>query len=232
MKKWVLMYSGGLDSYIAYWFLKRELEIDPLLVYVDLNHRYKDYELLAIRETKKYMKNPRIIYEQRLVMGDLEYENAYIPMRNSFLAHIGALHGDVIVITAQKGEMDLPDRSIEFYNKISELLSLLNERQIRVTPLFPEHTKTQIVQWYVKKGLPIEGLLATHSCYKKRNCGNCGACFRRWVSFSLNGIEEKYEVNPWETELAKQYLDKAKKLVYDGDRSDEIIEALRRKGVV
>ena len=40
MSNTALLFSGGLDSLICYYYLKIEEKIDADLIYVDLKHKY------------------------------------------------------------------------------------------------------------------------------------------------------------------------------------------------
>jgi len=225
-EKDVLLFSGGLDSLIAWYYLDY-----PTCLYVDLGHRYSVKEKLVTQTLAKNL-GMKLIIDKRLNLADKEEPDAYIPMRNSFLAHVGALYGDRVWIIAQKGELDLPDRSPKFFNQITNLLQYLNRNpKISVNSPFFSHTKTDMVAWYVKNQLPVENLLLSTSCYKGTNCGTCSACFRRWVSLELNGIEEQYAADPWDSPLAQEYLDKVKQGLYEPTRAKEIIMALNKRGL-
>jgi 7-cyano-7-deazaguanine synthase in queuosine biosynthesis len=227
MSKDILLFSGGLDSLIAWYYLN-----EPKCLYVNLGHKYNIKERIATDSISKAV-GMDLTVDNRLSMGDFEREDAYIPMRNSFLAHIASLYGDKIWIVAQKGEMDIPDRSPKFFNEITDLLKFLNGNlNIQVSTPFSDMTKTDMVSWYVEQGLPIDILKLTSSCYNGDRCGTCPACFRRWVSMELNSISEYYKVNPWETPLAQVYAQRAKEGYYNYQRTDEILLALKRKGVI
>lgn len=240
----ILLYSGGLDSYIGYWYLKEELGLDPALLYVNLGHKYAIQERQAIHRTLDYMNPKAFIETTDLNLSNFEREDAFIPNRNAFLAQMGALYGKNIWIVTQKGETNLPDRNKTFYTKMGELLSFLNEgTPVKVDTPFWDLNKKEMVKWYVEKGLDIEELKKTHSCYQPKEthffggtvilpCGNCGACFRRWTAMSLNGIAELYAVNPWETDTAQEYLYRGKTGFYGEARDTDILEALERKGIV
>lgn len=227
----ILLYSGGLDSFIGYWYIKRELKRTPSLLYVDLGHKYNKQEKQAIERTLEYMNPPQFIEFKNLNLADFEAEDAHIPNRNAFLSLIASLYAyDKIWLVVQKGEMTIRDRDLDFFIKMSDLLSHVTGEQITVDTPFVEKTKTEMVKWYVESGLDIDALKQTHSCYHPidgKPCGNCGACFRRWTAMSLNGIEEEYAVNPWETKLAEEYEQKAWRGTY-GERDFEIIEAMER----
>lgn len=242
MYKNVLMFSGGLDSLIGYFYLTKLNGKEPLAVYSALGHKYMTKEVQAVYHIKNhfayYMQDYakfELIPDTTLRLGHWEKEDAFIPMRNMFLAMVGALYGNRIFIVCQKGEQDLEDRDEEFFKQASDILSRLNNEDIRVMPLFHHMTKTDMVKWYLDNEYPVELLQASVSCYSKdrhvKQCGMCSSCFRRWVAMSLNGIEEEYSSNPWEWEGARQYLDRAHSDHYIKERNLDIIEALARKGI-
>lgn len=230
----VLLFSGGLDSYIAYQFIKRETQEEPYLLYVPLSHRYEAQELEAIGKLMAKGYIPSVKHDYSLYLKQWEQADAFIPMRNSLLAHVAARYGELIWLTVQKGETNTPDRSPQFFDELSNLLTFMNQKHITVTSPFFEMTKVQMVDWYRSKELDLDALRMTSSCYspvKGIGCGTCPSCFRRWVSLELNGIGEKYAKPPWKSKLAEQYLVKGKAGFYGTDRDEEIIRALRKKGV-
>lgn len=228
----VLLYSGGMDSYIAYHYLKAQGK-NPACLYVDLGHRYSMREQGALTQTSMRMPGAKFFVEHSVNLGNFEAPDAFIPLRNSFLAHVGSLYADNVHLVVQKGEMNIPDRSEAFFKSTSEYLTQLHGKPITVSTPFSTMTKVDMVKWYIEAGLPLQGLLDTTSCYSGfvYPCGKCGACFRRWVALSLNGIEEYYTEDPWDTDLAKSYLEKGQAGFYGSGRDEEILEALARKGV-
>jgi len=221
----VLLYSGGLDSYIAWEWLKR-----PKTFYCAIGHRYQDFELAAIQETI-----PLTVVDHSFNLGSWEEPDANVPMRNALLC-MAAAHANShlnpldIILVVQRGEMTIPDRTETFCNSIGALLTNLNERMIWVTSPFFHLTKTQMVEWYVQSGFPVEALLKTRSCFngdEKKPCGACGACFRRWVSLTNNGIKEEHvnDITKWSG--IKTYIRKMQAGEYDELRTKETMEALK-----
>lgn len=197
----VLLFSGGMDSYIAWYFL-----IKPNSVYCDLGHRYAKIERQKIALCEKSVgMNCKI--ETRLNLADWEELDANIPMRNLFLAALAAKDPDVDVIwlICQEGETSIPDRSPDFMAKAGELLSILNSRPVRVQSPFLNQTKVDMVGWYIKTQSLVDpgclNLMAnTIGCYQPiqysnsvKHCGRCAACFRRWVAFKYNKVENDFE---------------------------------------
>jgi len=185
MKNLILLYSGGMDSYIGWEWLDR-----PATLYVDLGHKYREKELIAIQDT---IPDTKIIKNH--VIGNYEKEDAEIPNRNLLLAIYAALEGaNNIAVIVQKDEMSIPDRSDMFFDATSDLLSFLNGKEIEVFSPFVSMDKTDMVEWYVHRDLPIQPLLDTVGCYSDvdGHCGNCSACLRRFIAFKNNDLDPGY----------------------------------------
>jgi len=220
----VLLYSGGMDSYIAWKYLG-----EPQTLYCNIGHRYSRFEMNVIARTV-----PWTIVESSVGLGRWEESNANIPMRNAFLCMLGAYYANEVVLVCQKEEMDMPDRSPYFFTAMSDWLSFLNGRDIQVTNPFPDMTKTQMVEWYVRSGFPIDTLLSTRSCYslEEKACGNCGACFRRWVALINNNLREEYVTPVEKSNVLQDYLKRLEEGKYGELRREETYRALRTAGVL
>jgi 7-cyano-7-deazaguanine synthase in queuosine biosynthesis len=203
----------------------------PTTLYCDLGHRYNEIEKTTV---KKLVKTTYI--DNRLKLGDFEKPDAHIPLRNAFLILIASLYDDGVALVCQKGEQDLSDRSPAFLNRMYETLVLLKEtKKVRVLNPFEHMTKASMVAWYVHGGYDVDDLMKTWSCYTEPGgrtpCGQCSACFRRWVAMSCNDIKENYLTHPWMTPLAQDYITKMKAGEYDEERVSETFTAFRKVGV-
>lgn len=186
----VQLFSGGMDSLIAWEYLGR-----PNRLYVKMNHRYQREELEHIED----MHIPGSFFTSDLsVLGSFEKNDADIPLRNLYLAMVAVNLGfSTIWLVVQKDEMSIPDRTREFLNSSSDILSYLSKRTIKVDTPFENMDKTDMVKWYIDNGKDIDTLKDTWACYhpvKGDPCGNCGACFRRYVAFKENCIDPDYEL--------------------------------------
>jgi 7-cyano-7-deazaguanine synthase in queuosine biosynthesis len=213
----ILLYSGGLDSYIAWWYLGR-----PKTLYCRLGHRYEAKELEAVRRTI-----PETVIDDTLInLGrNWEEEDANIPARNLFLVLVAGMYGaDKVWLVVQEGEMEIPDRSERFFEMATEVCSFLLGREVEVDTPFRHMTKVEMVGWYLKQGLPVEELLKTRSCYSggEKPCGECGACFRRIMALKLNGLDEEMEVKIESSKIGKEYYRKWKEGKYTGKRGEEM----------
>ena len=220
----ILLFSGGMDSFIAYHYLSK-----PKTLYVDLGHRYAPHEVDMV---KKLI--PETIIDTRLNLADWEEKDANIPLRNAFLIMIASKYDKDVVLVVQRGEMSIPDRSPNFFNNFGKWLSFLwgSERSIS-TPFF-HMTKTQMVAWYIQDANLKKDLLSTRSCYSPGDlpCGACAACFRRWVAFINNGLSEEYENDITKYSGIPEYINKMKLKKYDRLRTEETFKALRKVGLI
>jgi 7-cyano-7-deazaguanine synthase in queuosine biosynthesis len=249
--KAVMCFSGGADSLVSWVRMGK-----PDLLQVELGHKYFRLETLAIEELCQFSSEIRTKLRKEKALfrvGETwEKPDAEIPARNLLIAIAAARLGyDQIGLACQLDERTIPDRSEEFFQDASKMLSNLFSRPITLDPVFPDMDKTSMIQWFLsdttdKEREFREGLLRrTVACYtptrrlsmgelgiQEVQCGNCPACFRRAVAFTLNNIEEEYAVDPWSTNVARMYFDKAIKGVYSEQRCQRIISALTKHSKV
>ena len=181
--KRILLFSGGIDSFVAYYFLGK-----PKTLYFDLKNRYSEKE-------KKVIKRliPTTIIDDTLNLGDIEKKNANIPFRNLFLAmKASAKYADKVYIVGIKDDK-VSDKNKKIFKTFSDLLSKLEGRKIEILSPFWEMSKKEILIWYLERGLSKETLLKTISCYSSSKnttyCGKCACCFRKWVALYSIGIK-------------------------------------------
>lgn len=214
----VLLYSGGLDSYVAH-----HLWTPDVLLYVALGHRYQDQELETVARSGLDVQ-----VDRRLYLGDLERDDAIIPLRNLYLAAIASHYGDTIGLGALAGEVN-PDKSERFRQEASQVLSTCYSRSYWSSghPVVLEYplarwTKAQLVAHYLRKGGDGQDLVArTRSCYQATDlpCGVCGACVKRHIALALNGLEEATERPPQESPYLAAIRDRWD--TYDPTRQEE-----------
>jgi len=229
--KEVVLFSGGPDSLIAWEYLKR-----PDALYIQHGCRYEYKQLEAVEKIAVATNNGNIIITDKVLdLSQFESEDAHLPLRNMYFSMIAANMGYVkIWLVTQKGEQSIPDRSSEFLERISRELSIHMERTVHVDCIFPQMTKQDMVKWYVDEGLDLELLKATVSCFHPdyRMCGECPACFRRWIAFEYNGIHEKYRKDLTKWTGTQEYVKKLKNGEYDEDRTKQTLEVLERFSLI
>jgi len=222
----ILLFSGGVDSYIAYHFLKM-----PTIIYFYLGSRYSQKEMHFI---PKLLKESCIILDDSLsFLGKMEEKNAHIPFRNLFLAVTSvAKYSDVVWIAGLKDD-NVSDKNERVFKLWSDHLSELCGRTIQIKSPFWNLTKVDIVNWFANR-YDANLLLSTVSCYSEdpyvKYCGRCQACFRKAVAlYSVNIFLPFHEHS-----IIEYYKDRFNKGMYYKEReahSKIYINRLEKEGL-
>lgn len=196
----ILLYSGGLDSYIAWRMLDYARGGEWTPVYLALTgSRYREKEMGMMPFPKDRLLIRTVAFGME---HGLEREDAYIPQRNTLLVTLAQAHfdADEVALCAVDGEYSR-DKHASFFNKVSDLLSYTAGKPVHVFSPLVGSTKAQAVSNALAIGVTPEELIATVSCYDpvSRACGACMSCFRRWVALEANSIAwDGYDQKPWE----------------------------------
>lgn len=247
-EKLVILFSGGLDSAIAYHYaLKLFPENKVTGLFVDIGQPYIEAEMASVKFFKeKTGANITIVHYPFTQEKEYAYEkvtptNHIIPGRNMTLATIAANFGTTIWVNALYGELKehMPDKNWVFFNEASRILSYTFGTKITVESPFWYMTKTQTVSLAVDELHISEDILkATNSCYHPKIvngetyfCGNCLTCFKRKVAMVNNGITEKYIADPFKSWYAKEVYKK----IQNGSLEKELIKdyalAFKKEGL-
>jgi len=222
----ILLYSGGLDSYII-----SKLEPIDKALYFDLNLPYNKVEIKNMEklDTAFYVLYP---FGNGGVggIGGFELDNKIIPLRNLFFALYASYYGNDVILGATKGD-STHDKDQPFCDMVTKLVQYIydppekaplscRENKFKLSIPYREYTKTQMVKMYLAKGLSPDMLLKTRSCYgiANKECGECRSCFRKAVALRNNNIYDArlFETDPFSK--TKENLEYAKKV----GRSEEI----------
>jgi len=208
-----IMYSGGLDSFIA-WHYALKNGYKPEALFVDLGHPYAEKEWDSVNKIPENIRPNVTFLDLKALYPIIEsrMDNQIIPSRNLLLGVLGSMLNKRVWINALDGEQNGKehDKSYRFFADSTELLSFTNsyfqDRTIIETP-FSHLSKAETIKWAIENGIPKEHLFATTSCYDEtsRKCGKCLTCYKRKVAFLLNGIDEPgYDVDPFTQPYAKE----------------------------
>ena len=169
MKKVVQLFTPGLDSYLANFFLTKQVEkgeIELHRLYFDLKSRYSKNEIEFL--TSFYSPDFFKILDT-LNIEKIESEDAHVPNRNLLMVTMAAANFpdvDTIYINGMKDDR-VSDNKKEFFEKVSKVLSLSMERDVTVTSLFWEKEKTQAINEFINEGGPrIDLATKTYSCFE------------------------------------------------------------------
>ena len=195
----ILLYSGGMDSYLIDKLWKPDRRI-----YVDMHTRYSKQEIDCIKKRRndvEFIDFP---------LGQWEREDKIIPLRNLYLPMVICnITGDEdvdICLGATAGDRVL-DKSQEYVQKATDLLNYLyqpqwwipNGKKVRVNIDYKKYTKEDLLKMYVEQGGDLDKAYnESFSCYEPDEEGNvcyqCKPCFRKFIAFASVGYEFPEEV--------------------------------------
>lgn len=185
----VLMFSGGMDSFI----LKTIYQVpDEDCIFTRMGTEENAEEEILLNQ---YFPGVKVV---DLPLVDFELGNKIIPFRNHFLALMGAQFAPEIMFAFTAGDTTR-DKDYVFKAQMEGILNYfsLSEDKVlypgpyQINMPFKAVTKTEIVRAYLSHGLPSEDLLRkSRSCYagEMLPCGHCRSCLRKYVALHLNGI--------------------------------------------
>jgi len=229
MKK-VLLYSGGMDSLIAWHYLG-----EPQCMHAEIGNRGGEVERALARVAMSELEMS-MLFSRVLKMDKFEESDANIPMRNLYLSMLAVSElvskskirddeseGIEVYMISQLGETSTPDRSQEFMSLASSLLTMLNGGlPIKISSPFMKMTKVDMVEWYVKNVQDEQAKRLrrlTVGCFSPiwtgmkgdviLHCGECPACFRRRIAFAANDVDNsgEYARNVLEWRGVQNYID-------------------------
>lgn len=194
----VLLYSGGLDSFIAAALM------DPdVLLHVDTGTAYGDVERRKI-QVPTGMED-RLVRIEMLDLGQWERkEDLILPGRNAHLVLAGAQYGDIVMLGATAGDRT-NDKNEKFAKLMTKLLQHMYDvqwwlpegRKPRVLLPLKDKTKRQLVREYRKQGFRDADLInKTFSCYYPKDdepCARCKPCVRKWVALWAEGLDPGFD---------------------------------------
>lgn len=231
----VLLFTAGIDSYILREYL---LNIGHKFDCLYFNHkgRYVDWEIKKIKDL-----NFPVIIDNRLVLSDIERDDAFIPNRNILFTILASSLGYKKIWLGGSLSDRVGDNKSEICEKISNILTEANEEYYKVDSPFYNCYKDDMVRWFVNKFPDKKEDLVknTFSCfnpmkesklysgiidnqpieYRTSECMMCSACFRKCAVLFSGGIFIKFR--------EKNIIDK-----YDKQFRNPIIPDARTKGTI
>ena len=201
-RRLAIMWSGGMDSTIAWFYAVRELGYAPediFMIYVDYGQPYSRKETKAVKRFEKSFEpqGTKVLkFRFNLLRNELGNvptpEKQIIPGRNLFLAWVGAFFADEVWLMALDGEMHkyMPDKNEEFFAEASKILSRVFDRRIVVRTPFADKSKADLVRWaMLHLEYPERVIEGTATCYHPTYwaCGMCSTCFKKFVAMVAGG---------------------------------------------
>lgn len=225
MRKKVLLYSGGMDSYIFSY-----LEKPDLCLYIDVHGVYSKKE----RDNLILPPYGQLIIDV-LDIGKFERENLILPMRNAYFILNAIQYGEDIILGAMSG-----DRSFDKNDWFAKLMEMVTNymwqeqhwterRKIKIHLPGKDKTKTELLKEFMLEGGDPKFLYESISCYdpKTLHCGKCKACARKWVAMEhcMLSTSKLFSQNP--ALYFGPYIEQIETSTYRGAKEDkEILQAL------
>lgn len=215
-KKIVILYSGGLDSYMMYQYaMKTKPDYEIICVYYNHGHKAGKQEMKYLPAFVKIM-NIDWLEENYKLYGE---NNLIIPGRNLAFVTLAACKflPNEIWIGSLKGEdYELAtDKNAKFKelanSTLNYVLSPYIQENIKIVAPFQEigFDKSKLIQWAIDNGIELETLINdTKSCYSEfdQPCGECFQCLKRWALFGYYGKKENYIKQPNTTDFGKEFI--------------------------
>jgi 7-cyano-7-deazaguanine synthase in queuosine biosynthesis len=251
-KKIVILYSGGLDSFIMKELAKSK-KLNYKLVYFDIGQEYNYKEIKAIKKIKEKVEIRKVEWitskENIKSKKGTKSGNIFIPGRNFILASLAAsiYLPDEIWLGGLRGEdhQDSTDKNEKFIDLVNESWNYIYKPFNTPKLVFPffelNWGKFEATSWLYKVNkTPKKEILKTSSCLKAskgKNCGKCVVCLRRHYIFLQLGFKEKYETHPLTSknnrqivlEMINNELNPNLPFHYDKFRRREIIGGLKKE---
>lgn len=220
----VICYGAGTDSTIAAYLTE-----DPLLLWCNYGQEYAHKEEKVCEHMVK--QGFDLI---KLKINTIVPQGYIFPARNLLLSAYATLYGNNITIAGTwrgEGAQSANDKCPYFYENVSRLFTRFYQDKVTVDSPFSNDTRTDTFRKLIKlKGINIATKIIqkTSTCYSPKHnfCGECNSCYKRYIAEKLVGIEQKYKINPFETDY---FWDKAiyKELSYGEKRYKELFQALQ-----
>jgi len=230
MEDKILLFSGGIDSLSAWFYLGK-----PKAMYINLKTKYSKKEMKCIKELQKLIPDLTVDIINDINFGQFEEKkNAYIPNRNLLLSIIASNYSNNIILAGIKDDV-VEDKNPKAFKEMSKLLTLISkQRNIKITSPFWDMSKIDIINWMKKNVDNYQKILETSvSCYSKGNkqCGNCPSCLRKAIAFENCGLDINFfKSNIKKSPLVKIYKEKFsnKNNKYTKDRIDNSLEVFKK----
>lgn len=186
MKK-VLLYSGGMDSWLIDKIAKPDLKL-----FVDIGTPS------AKAEVKHLPSDVMVVPLEDLGKLERKETDFILPLRNLYLIAMATNYGEHIILGANATDITL-DKTPEFASKLEDLLNYMylpqkwtTGKKIKVDVSYREYTKPALLKKYLEMGGSWEDAYnKSFSCYtpiSSKECHNCRPCFLKLMAFIDNGI--------------------------------------------
>ena len=220
--KKVLLYSGGMDSWLIDKLWKPDVKI-----YIDTEGSYSAEEISRLPDDVQIVKLPIGIYEQ---------ESKFVPLRNLYFLMIASNYGNNLCLGATAGDWGSKDKTPEFFAKAEDIMNYCLSKQSKVAESKHIHietkylymSKNELTRDYLELGGTVEELYnGSFSCFTpvdNEPCFHCKPCFRKYVCLAYYGypftLEQRQKMYDF---IRKEIVPRSKNVnaTYYSERGDE-----------
>ena len=203
--KIALLFSGGMDSYVAYYYLQKLYPNKTVVpIYIHYGGAYCNKEVIIAKQ----LLPQTLIIKGEFNLRHLETgEKAFLPNRNLYLITRAAEISPIIFIGGLKDD-NVGDKSPKFCVTMSHLLTISKGEIVWVDSPFWMMEKINVVEWFINyagKDKAIYHLKRTVSCYDpfKQYCGKCPSCFRKACALAYFDVPMEF----YNLKLVHKYMD-------------------------
>lgn len=222
-KKVICILSGGLDSTVLLYLLKKKYNDNVIALSFNYNQRHS-YELEMARKTCSKTNIPHKILpieffgnlvsnvsalsndsnievpELEKVLGDPQ-PPTYVPYRNLIFISLAlsfAEANDASHVFIGVQSVDLYgywDTTMEFIKRVNDISELNRQHQIQIVAPFNQLLKSDEIQIGQTLNVPFENCWSCYSGPNENNeaCGECATCCERIKSFMTVGIKDSIQ---------------------------------------
>lgn len=188
--KKVLLYSGGMDSWLIDKLWKPDIKL-----YVNMHTEYSQQEIERLPTDVKVVDFP--------YLNQYSLPNSIIPLRNLYLYCIAANETgfeDVSICLGALNGDRINDKTQEFADRLNDLLQYLYQpqqsqpgRNIHIVMPYKQNSKRELCEEYVRQGGTLREIYEkSFTCYHPEDgheCLSCKACFRKAIPFIVAGMQ-------------------------------------------
>ena len=184
MKK-VLLYSGGMDSWLIDKIWKPDIKL-----FFHIHTKSNEIEF----ERVKGIKDVEVV-EMDLARFEQVENNYFMPLRNLHFLIYAAHYGNVLCIGSIGGSVHKDNDENFKYMTENVINYLLSEKpgyeSVQIEMPFVNKSKTNLLSEYMRLGGDIEeAYRETFSCYEpqgNKECHFCTSCLSKFTAFYNNG---------------------------------------------
>lgn len=199
-KKGIVLLSGGLDSLVSISAASDFCKVELALTFNYGQRAFAEEKEAAAKIARHYSLEHKVIELGFLADitknalsvdgADLDFENldensakaVWVPNRNGLFLNIAASYADsldfdYIIIGANKEEAQtFPDNGSEFLNRADALFEYSTMKQPKVLAPLKDMEKYEIINFALKKDVPLEYLKSCYNSISNSNVKHCGKC--------------------------------------------------------